>query len=117
MAPSRAVLRQASRSLSVLSTSACPSTASRRLGRFTAVANASLTFRTPSAARPPVARRFYSESSSSSSSSSGPEPPDYLDERELHIFNLIKSELKPSKLEVNSSPHPPSFLVFDDNET
>jgi hypothetical protein len=29
-----------------------------------------------------------------------PEPPDYLNEAELHIFNKIKAELAPAKLEV-----------------
>ncbi|KAF2638602.1 bola-like protein, partial [Massarina eburnea CBS 473.64] len=29
-----------------------------------------------------------------------PEPPDYLNERELHIFNKVKGALEPVKLEV-----------------
>jgi len=32
-----------------------------------------------------------------------PEPPDYLNEAELHIFNKIKGELDPVKLEVRMS--------------
>jgi len=39
-----------------------------------------------------LARRLYATST--------PEPPDYLDEAELHIFNKIKSELQPARLEV-----------------
>ena len=43
------------------------------------------------------ASRLYSATSESSV-----EPPDYLDERELKIFNMIKDELQPTKLEVCS---------------
>ncbi|CAN9286239.1 unnamed protein product [Alternaria alternata] len=34
------------------------------------------------------------------SASAAPEAPDYLNEAELHVFNKIKSELEPVKLEV-----------------
>ncbi|KAF2003162.1 bola-like protein, partial [Amniculicola lignicola CBS 123094] len=33
-------------------------------------------------------------------SSTAPEPPDYLNEKELHIFNKVKGELEPVRLEV-----------------
>ncbi|KAF2085229.1 bola-like protein, partial [Saccharata proteae CBS 121410] len=36
----------------------------------------------------------------SEASASGPEPPDYLSEGELHIFEKIKAHLEPVKLEV-----------------
>ncbi|KAF2821412.1 bola-like protein [Ophiobolus disseminans] len=36
----------------------------------------------------------------SSQASAAPEAPDYLNEAELHIFNKIKGELEPVKLEV-----------------
>lgn len=39
---------------------------------------------------------------SSTESSSLPEPPDYLNEAELKIFNIIKQELQPTKLEVST---------------
>ena len=40
----------------------------------------------------------------SQQSSVAPEPPDYLNEAELHIFNKIKGELEPAKLEVRIMP-------------
>ncbi|KAK4546647.1 hypothetical protein LTR36_001864 [Oleoguttula mirabilis] len=43
----------------------------------------------------PVARRCYATESASTV-----EPPDYLDENERKIFDTIKSELHPTKLEV-----------------
>jgi hypothetical protein len=33
-----------------------------------------------------------------------PEPPDFLNEAELHIFNKIRGELEPTKLEVRVRP-------------
>jgi hypothetical protein len=43
------------------------------------------------------------------SASAAPEAPDYLNEAELHVFNKIKAELEPVKLEVCSAS-PPSRL-------
>ncbi|KAF3033971.1 hypothetical protein E8E12_003850 [Didymella heteroderae] len=40
-------------------------------------------------------RRAYS-----AEASGAPEPPDFLNEAELHIFNKIRGELEPTKLEV-----------------
>ncbi|KAF2477504.1 bola-like protein, partial [Lindgomyces ingoldianus] len=37
---------------------------------------------------------------SSSQKSATPDPPDYLSEGELHVFNKIKAELDPVKLKV-----------------
>ncbi|KAF1927298.1 bola-like protein [Didymella exigua CBS 183.55] len=36
----------------------------------------------------------------STEASGAPEPPDFLNEAELHVFNKIKGELEPTKLEV-----------------
>jgi|TARA_R110002003_G_scaffold274_2_gene18009 hypothetical protein len=36
----------------------------------------------------------------SQTAAAAPEPPEYLNEAELHIFNKIKTELEPVKLEV-----------------
>lgn len=44
----------------------------------------------------PTFRSFHTTSPTLSS----PEAPDYLDERELHIFKLIKETLQPTQLEV-----------------
>ncbi|KAH6838426.1 hypothetical protein AA0119_g3888 [Alternaria tenuissima] len=44
---------------------------------------------------PTLCTRLYSQSASAA-----PEAPDYLNEAELHVFNKIKSELEPVKLEV-----------------
>jgi len=49
---------------------------------------------------PTLCTRSYSQSASAA-----PEAPDYLNEAELHVFNKIKAELEPVKLEVcNASP-------------
>lgn len=45
---------------------------------------------------PTICTRSYSQSTAAS-----PEPPDYLNEAELHVFNKIKAELEPVKLEVH----------------
>ncbi|KAF2248479.1 bola-like protein [Trematosphaeria pertusa] len=54
--------------------------------------------------RPPSRHVFPASEPASRSYSaapaSAPEPPDYLNERELHIFNKIRAELEPVKLEV-----------------
>ncbi|KAF2448185.1 bola-like protein [Karstenula rhodostoma CBS 690.94] len=45
-------------------------------------------------------RAFPALSSRRAYATAAPEPPDYLNEAELHIFNKIKAELQPVKLEV-----------------
>jgi hypothetical protein len=40
-----------------------------------------------------------------SQAGAAPQPPDYLNEAELHIFNKIKGELEPVKLEVRPPIH------------
>lgn len=52
-------------------------------------------------------KRFYSDTLNQD-----PEPPDYLSETELHIFHKLLKELGPSKLEVNSTSHPSSHILF-----
>lgn len=49
-------------------------------------------------------RAFPALSSRRGYATEAPEPPDYLNEAELHIFNKIKTELQPVKLEVRSRP-------------
>lgn len=51
----------------------------------------------------PISQQRQSRSYSSPSADSGPDavqPPDYLNEKELHVFNKIKAELEPVRLEV-----------------
>lgn len=51
---------------------------------------------------------YASTRSYSAQASGAPEPPDFLNEAELHVFNKIKGELEPTKLEVRgeSFKHP-----------
>lgn len=49
----------------------------------------------PAAASPAILRRYATEGFS------GVEPPDYLDERERKIFDMIQQGLRPEKLEVS----------------
>ncbi|OCK82890.1 bola-like protein [Lepidopterella palustris CBS 459.81] len=98
MAPSRALLRcaaplklrQAPRLLA-----ACR--IRNKLSSPLAISSAPLTVSSLGSSRhsaPPAHRRMYSQPSSS------PEPPDYLSEGELEVFNKIKVELDPVRLEV-----------------
>lgn len=49
----------------------------------------------------PRFRTAYTSSRAYSAEASGaPEPPDFLNEAELHVFNKIRGELEPTKLEV-----------------
>lgn len=49
----------------------------------------------------PRLQTAYTPSRAYSAEASGaPEPPDFLNEAELHIFNKIRGELEPTKLEV-----------------
>ncbi|KAF2795596.1 bola-like protein [Melanomma pulvis-pyrius CBS 109.77] len=54
----------------------------------------------PTALQPGPLRNSPATATSTRSYSQAPEPPDYLNEAELHIFNKIKAELAPVKLEV-----------------
>jgi hypothetical protein len=53
--------------------------------------------------------RLYSQQTSTS-----PNPPDHLNEAELHIFNKIKGELDPVKLEVNNTLFPQHRISLED---
>ncbi|GAB1741804.1 hypothetical protein NU219Hw_g7212t1 [Hortaea werneckii] len=62
------------------------------------------TRQTPSLVQPALAQRpsapIFLSRSYASEAASGVEAPDYLDERERKIFDTIKGELHPTKLEV-----------------
>lgn len=106
MAPSRALLLRRISSAAttphlrptsrLLATSAAPVQRTRRISAL---------WSSP-VQQPQVCRsctRAYSQSASTT-----PQPPDYLNEAELHVFNKIRSELEPMKLEVCSAF--PTFL-------
>lgn len=97
MAPSRALLRRV--------TTACMRLHTTATSRLTYIATATpLQRRTILTPRLALTRCAYLPATSTRSysqpSNSAPEPPDYLNEAELHIFNKIKGELEPVKLEV-----------------
>ncbi|OAK97096.1 bola-like protein [Phaeosphaeriaceae sp. SRC1lsM3a] len=102
MAPSRALLR------CISSTPSKPATATlllRPLSRSHCTSVVGLQHSTRLTT--PTSRRvrsthlaITSTRSYSQPASSAPEPPDYLNEAELHIFHKIKQELDPVKLEV-----------------
>ncbi|KAI4850754.1 hypothetical protein E4T44_02561 [Aureobasidium sp. EXF-8845] len=102
MAPSRAVLRSASTALAALRissrtlASAAPSRA-RQLHHICLSARPLLT--QPTTLTATLFRR-YNSSDATAESPSAVEAPDYLDEKELHIFQKLASELSPTKLEV-----------------
>ncbi|KAF2235821.1 bola-like protein [Viridothelium virens] len=91
MAPSRA-LSSASEALNLLNCMAShPSPAFIRLPSLVSG---------PGNLRHSCHRRFATSRSLHVISSSDPQPPDYLSESELKIFNMIKSKLHPTSLEV-----------------
>ncbi|KAF2107175.1 bola protein [Lophiotrema nucula] len=99
MAPSRALLRCTARCTmsSVLRPSPrLLSTACRISSPPSALHPGPLRYSTPIRIQvvAPARRRCYSQDANP------PEPPDYLNEAELSIFNKIKAELEPVKLEV-----------------
>lgn len=109
MAPSRALLvrriicatatpRLRPTSL-LLTTSAAPVRTIRRISGLE-----SSPVQQPQICRP--CTRAYSQSASTT-----PQPPDFLNEAELHVFNKIRSELEPVKLEVCTAF--PAFLSAD----
>ncbi|KAI4848556.1 hypothetical protein E4T44_03865 [Aureobasidium sp. EXF-8845] len=102
MAPSRAVLRSASTAFAAIrissrtSASAAPSRV-RQLHHICLSARPLLT--QPTTLTATLFRR-YNSSDATTESPSAVEAPDYLDEKELHIFQKLASELSPTKLEV-----------------
>lgn len=114
MAPSRAVLRSATTAFAALRTSSrtLASPVTRQLHHLSSVrpiANTRTTLPTL------YTRRFNSSEAASAAAapeSAAVEAPDYLDEKELHIFQKLNAELEPTKLEV-CFPCPPqlSFVL------
>ncbi|THV94350.1 bola-like protein [Aureobasidium pullulans] len=102
MAPSRAVLRNATITFAALRTSSRTSTSpvTRQLHHLSIarpIANTRTTLPTL------YTRRFNSSEAASAAAapeSAAVEAPDYLDEKELHIFQKLNAELEPTKLEV-----------------
>ncbi|TIA50798.1 bola-like protein [Aureobasidium pullulans] len=102
MAPSRAVLRNATITFAALRTSSRTSTSpvTRQLHHLSIarpIANTRTTLSTL------YTRRFNSSEAASAAAapeSAAVEAPDYLDEKELHIFQKLNAELMPTKLEV-----------------
>ncbi|THY74896.1 bola-like protein [Aureobasidium pullulans] len=102
MAPSRAVLRNATITFAALRTSSRTSTSpvTRQLHHLSIarpIANARTTLSTL------YTRRFNSSEAATAAAapeSAAVEAPDYLDEKELHIFQKLNAELEPTKLEV-----------------
>lgn len=116
MAPSRAVLRNATITFAALRTSSRTSTSpvTRQLHHLSIarpIANTRTTLPTL------YTRRFNSSEAATAAAAAAPESaaveaPDYLDEKELHIFQKLNAELEPTKLEVRF-PCPPhlSFVL------
>ncbi|KEQ79564.1 bola-like protein [Aureobasidium pullulans EXF-150] len=102
MAPSRAVVRNATITFAALRTSSRTSTSlvTRQLHHLSIarpIANTRTTLSTL------YTRRFNSSEAASAAAapeSAAVEAPDYLDEKELHIFQKLNTELEPTKLEV-----------------
>lgn len=99
MAPSRALLIQ--RMASACTRPQIPMRAGARL--FSSPAAPAAVAR-PRCMRAAVTPRFRNTPATtraySAPADGAPEPPDFLNEAELHIFNKIRGELEPTKLEV-----------------
>jgi hypothetical protein len=98
MAPSRAILIRR-----IASAYVQPQVSRRASARLLATSASAIAVR-PQCIRPTAVPRLqtaYTSSRAYSAEASGaPEPPDFLNEAELHIFNKIRGELEPTKLEV-----------------
>ncbi|KAI4653805.1 hypothetical protein J4E93_001572 [Alternaria ventricosa] len=98
MAPSRAILL---RRIASAATAPCLRPTSRLLTTST---SALCRTQQSSVLRSSLSRQSHLPTlctqSYSQSASAAPEAPDYLNEAELHVFNKIKAELEPVKLEV-----------------
>ncbi|THW89058.1 bola-like protein [Aureobasidium pullulans] len=103
MAPSKAVLRNATITFAALRTSSRTSTSpvTRQLHHLSIarpIANTRTTL-------PTLYTRRFNSSEAATAAAAAPESaaveaPDYLDEKELHIFQKLNAELEPTKLEV-----------------
>ncbi|KAI4728116.1 hypothetical protein E4T49_04065 [Aureobasidium sp. EXF-10728] len=103
MAPSRAVFRSASTAFAALRSSSrtLASTAhpARQLHHLSPSSRSTLTHRAILTTSPPSLRHNSSDAAAATSPTAV-EAPDYLDEKELHIFQKLAAELSPTKLEV-----------------
>ncbi|KAH7061085.1 bola protein [Macrophomina phaseolina] len=101
MAPSRAAVSRIA-AFAARSTRRCASAASARAPvRLTPSYHASSLLAPPAPARAPVSlRQCVPAARRAMSIAAAPEPPDYLSEGELHVFNKIKDNLVPVRLEV-----------------
>jgi hypothetical protein len=102
MTLSRAVLRSASTALAALGSSSSRTLASTTPARVQHLHHISFSARpllTSSASTTTLFRR-HNSTDAATSESAAVEAPDYLDEKELHIFQKLASELSPTKLEV-----------------
>ncbi|KAG9531696.1 hypothetical protein KCU93_g1681, partial [Aureobasidium melanogenum] len=103
MAPSRIVLRSASTAFAALRTSsrtlASAAPAARQLHHISSSTRTLLPRNTLSATFTTTPTRRFNSSDASVEAPSAVEAPDYLDEKELHIFQKLAAELSPTKLE------------------
>ncbi|CAD0110174.1 unnamed protein product [Aureobasidium uvarum] len=103
MAPSRAVLRSASTALAALRSSsrtlASAALPARQLHHLSPSSRSTLTRRFVLTTSPSL-RHNSSDAAAAPSPATAVEAPDYLDEKELHIFQKLAAELSPTKLEV-----------------
>jgi hypothetical protein len=107
MAPSRALLRRIISTCTRANTRPISTPTSRALSIHTIGAQQKHSHRSalrPTSIRHTALRTTQCARTYSSPAAAAPEPPDYLNEAELHIFNKIKGELEPVKLEVCMSP-------------
>ncbi|KAG9678110.1 hypothetical protein KCU99_g9598, partial [Aureobasidium melanogenum] len=104
MAPSRTALRSASTAFAALRTSsrtlASAAPAARQLHYISSSTRTLLPRNTLSATFTTTPTRRFNSSDASVEAPSAVEAPDYLDEKELHIFQKLAAELSPTKLEV-----------------
>ncbi|KAF2126117.1 bola-like protein [Dothidotthia symphoricarpi CBS 119687] len=100
MAPSRALLRRIARA-SIHPTPRLLSTSAHTRTPLTIRSQTSSLCSLSARPTPPLlSRPSYSPAHPTRPYSQSAEPPDYLNEAELHVFNKIKAELDPVKLEV-----------------
>ncbi|KAG9901328.1 hypothetical protein KCU98_g8819, partial [Aureobasidium melanogenum] len=103
MAPSKAVFRSASTAFAALRTSsrtlASAAPAVRQLHHISSSSRTLLTRNTLSATFAITPTRRFNSSDAAAEAPSAVEAPDYLDEKELHIFQKLAAELSPTKLE------------------
>ncbi|KAG9523453.1 hypothetical protein KCV07_g2564, partial [Aureobasidium melanogenum] len=104
MAPFRTALRSASSAFAALRTSsrtlASAAPAARQLHHISSSTRTLLPRNTLSATFTTTPTRRFNSSDASVEAPSAVEAPDYLDEKELHIFQKLAAELSPTKLEV-----------------